>query len=170
MNLDRLDKWLSLTTNIGVLVGIALLVFELNQNTELTRAEIHAIRAVAKTDRQMFLANSGEIARIAQTSFAAGFPGDPDALSVLTPEERFRYGIFLQGLKEAISNWHYQCEQGLLDDELCRTGYESEVRSALPLWNAMRIGLENTQRTFIIDVRRIGRDANMAVPNEDGSW
>ena len=141
MNIDRLDRWLSLATNAGVLIGIALLIIELNQNTDLMRAEIHTMRAIAKTDRQMTLANSGEISRIAQTAFAAGFPADPAALSVLTGEERFRYAVFLQGMKEALSNWHYQCQQGLLDDELCRTGYESEVRVTMANLKGMNIGL-----------------------------
>ena len=35
MNLDRLNDWLTLLTNVGVLVGIFLLVIELRQNQEI---------------------------------------------------------------------------------------------------------------------------------------
>ena len=170
MNLDRLDKWMSVATNAGVLIGIALLIIELNQNTDLMRAEIHSMRAIAKTERQMFLANSGEMSRIAQTAAAAGFPGDPDALSVLTAEERYRYAVFMQGMKESFSNWHYQCQQGLLDDELCETGYRVDVRSLLPTLRAMNIDLKNTRASFVADLREIAQEEGLPIPNEDGSW
>ncbi len=58
MNTDRVNDWLSLLTNVGVLIGIVLLIIELNQNTELARVEMHAMRAEAKAERQMNLANS----------------------------------------------------------------------------------------------------------------
>ena len=35
MNLDGINRWLSLGANVGVVVGLALLVFELRQNSEL---------------------------------------------------------------------------------------------------------------------------------------
>ena len=39
MSLDSLNKWLSLTANIGVLLGILFLIIEINQNTRATRVE-----------------------------------------------------------------------------------------------------------------------------------
>ena len=170
MNLDRLDKWVSIATNIGVLLGILLLIFELNQNTALMRAEIHAMRAIAKTERQMFLANSGEIATIASKAFAAGFPGDENAFDVLSPEERFRYAVFMQGMKESFGNWHYQCEQGLLDEDYCTSAFVAEVRSLLPILHGMRIALTNMRPSFIADIRDIAAQQGLPVPNEDGTW
>ena len=40
MESDRVNRWLTLGANIGVLVGIVLLIFELNQNREMMRAQI----------------------------------------------------------------------------------------------------------------------------------
>ena len=157
-------------TNVGVLIGIALLIWELNQNAELARAEMHAMRADAKAERQMSLANSGEISRIAQTAFAAGFPANPEGLAALTDEERFRFAGFLQGLKEAVGNWHYLCQQNMLDDELCRAGYRSEVRSLVPMLHGMRVSFANMRESFVADVRNIANEEGLPVPNEDGSW
>lgn len=170
MTTDEINKWLSLLTNVGVLIGIALLVWELNQNTELARAEMHAIRADAKADRQMSLANSGEISRIAQTAFAAGFPGNPESLAALTDEDRFRFAGFLEGLKEAVANWHYLCQQDMLDDELCRSGYRSEVKRIVPMMHAMRVTFTNMRESFVADVRNIASEEGLPVPNKDGSW
>ena len=170
MNTDQINGWLSLLTNVGVLIGIVLLVLELNQNEELTRAQIHAMRAEAKAERQMTLANSGEISRIAQTAFAAGFPANPDGLAALTAEDRFRFAGFLQGLKEAVGNWHYQCQQGLLDDELCQSSYRAEVRQLVSMLHGMDIGLSNMRASFVADVRKIANEEGLPVPNEDGTW
>jgi hypothetical protein len=170
MNMDQMNKWLSLLTNLGVLIGIALLILELNQNAQLTRAEMHAMRADAKAERQMTLANSGEISRIAQTAFAAGFPLNPEGLEVLTAEDRFRFVGFLSGLTEAIGNWHYLCQQDMLDQELCQSSYRSQVIDVVPMLHALNLGLGNMRESFVADVRGIAAKEGLPVPNEDGSW
>jgi hypothetical protein len=170
MNMDQANKWLSLLTNVGVLIGIALLILELNQNAELTRAEMHAMRADAKAERQMMLANSGEISRIAQTAFAAGFPGKPEGLDALNALDRFRLNGFLNGLKEAIGNWHYLCQQHMLDAELCRSSYRNQVISIVPMLQGTNVGLGDMRESFVVDVRRIATEEGLPVPNEDGSW
>ena len=37
---ERLNSWIALGANVGVLVGLALLVVEINQNNVLVRAQI----------------------------------------------------------------------------------------------------------------------------------
>lgn len=170
MNTDKLNDWLSLLTNVGVLIGIVLLIVELNQNSELARAEMHAMRADAKSERQMNLANSGEISRIAHSAFASGFPANQDGLAVLSDEDRFRFAGFLQGLKEAVGNWHYLCQQNMLDEELCRSGYRAEVVSLLPILHGMNVDFSNMRESFVADVRKIAIEEELQVPNEDGSW
>lgn len=39
MNLEKLNQWLALTTNIAVVLGIILVAYELNQNEASLRAE-----------------------------------------------------------------------------------------------------------------------------------
>ena len=168
--MDQINKWMSLLTNVGVLVGIALLVVELDQNADLVRAEIHAIRAEAKAGRQMDLANSGEISRIASTAFAAGFPKKTEGLDALNAEDRFRFTVFLEGLKEAMGNWHYQCPQGLLDDELCQSSYRTEIVKLVSMLHGMDIGLGNMRSSFMADVRNIAIEEGLPVPKKDGSW
>ena len=42
LNVERLNRWLTLLANVGVLAGIAFLVLELQQNTEMMRAQSRA--------------------------------------------------------------------------------------------------------------------------------
>jgi len=168
--MEKLNQWLTLLTNVGVLVGIALLIYELNQNTALTRAEIHEIRAEAKTERQMYLANDGQIASIAAKLFQAGFPRDRDATAALSREERFRHSIFMEGFKEAVANWFFQCQQELLDEELCATGYPAEARNLIIQAHAAGIDLTNMRRSFVADLRRQAKEEGLPILNEDGTW
>ena len=39
MNLDQLNKWLTLVANLGVLAGIVLVAFQLKENTDATRVQ-----------------------------------------------------------------------------------------------------------------------------------
>jgi hypothetical protein len=36
---ERINRWLTLTANIGILIGVALLVFEIRQNSDLMRLQ-----------------------------------------------------------------------------------------------------------------------------------
>lgn len=170
MELNKISQWLTVVTNLGVIAGIGLLAYELNQNASLMRAEMHAIRAEAKTERQMFLANDGIISGISAKLFAAGYPQDSAAINSLSYEERFRLAIFIEGFKETVANWHYQCQEGLLDQELCEAGYPSEARSLLVQARAMGVELANMRRSFILDLRRIAEEEGLPMPNEDGTW
>ena len=41
MNLDRVNNWLSLVANLGVLLGLIVLVLELQQNTNLSKSDAY---------------------------------------------------------------------------------------------------------------------------------
>jgi len=170
MDIEKTNHWLTLVTNVGVLIGIALLVYELNQNTNLMRAEMHAMRAEAKATRQMEQANSGEITRIMFEARSGGFPQNSEALSVLTPLDRFRLATFTGGLAETVQNWHYQCQEELLDDELCQSGYESMARSLLRTSRGLGIDFTANRPSFVADLRRLGKEAGIPVPDGDGRW
>ena len=45
MKSDKINRWLTLAANIGVLVGIVVLIVEIGQNTELMRAQMVQARA-----------------------------------------------------------------------------------------------------------------------------
>ena len=64
MDLDRLNKWLTLVANFGVLVGIIFLILELSQNTQALRA--NAIQNSTDLARQqvMMFSQDADVVRI----------------------------------------------------------------------------------------------------------
>ena len=45
MDTGKLNRWLTLGANLGVLIGIILILLELNQNSSLMRAQLTQARA-----------------------------------------------------------------------------------------------------------------------------
>jgi hypothetical protein len=57
--MERMNEWLTLLTNIGVIAGLAILIYEINQNTNALQNETDvAIYSMAQDNRQMMLENS----------------------------------------------------------------------------------------------------------------
>ena len=84
MDSDRLNKWLTLAANIGVIAGIVFLALELRQNNELLDSQARANLVSGRAIYQAYIAgNSGGIADIIVKSRD----------SELTDTERFRLNV-----------------------------------------------------------------------------
>ena len=106
MVLDSLNRWLTLIANVGVLIGIALLILELDQN-------VTAVKAQTRSELSM------GVVQILQDVYA-----DPEFASIiergdgggeLTPSEQFRYEARSRALLRYWENVHYQYHNGLYD-------------------------------------------------------
>ena len=170
MKKDELNDWLVFAANVGVLIGLLLLVLEIRQNSELMRAEVHMMRAEGKANRQMDMANNGVFQTIHAKLADAGFPGNRDALDSLTTEERFRLQVGYVAIIEVTVNWFIQCQHGLLLDETCDRPQRRQVLWVVPRARAIGIGLGFTPSSFIAEVQRIFREEGLTPPNDDGSW
>ena len=64
MDLDRLNRWLTLGANLGVLVGIFFLAFELRQNNDLLQAQARETKLERRTGFNLTVASTPALARI----------------------------------------------------------------------------------------------------------
>ncbi len=71
MKADAVNRWLTLGANLGVLVGIILLIAELNQNSVLMSGQIFNERAGQGIDLFMSVAESPELSDIIGVGFAS---------------------------------------------------------------------------------------------------
>lgn len=170
MNKEELHNWLTLGANVGVLIGLGLLIYEIRQNSELMSAEIHTIRAEGKASRQMDLANNGVAMTIAAKARSLGFPQDPDAVNELSYEERVRLALMYTAILEATENWHIQCQHGLLNDATCTITQRDQLEFLLPLAKGIGVDLVGRTPSFIAEAQNIASDAGLPVPSDDGSW
>jgi len=127
MESEQLNRWLTLGANFGVLVGILLLVYELNQNRELTRAEIRNELSQGVIEFTMAQSENEQLADIIVRA---------ETGEKLTPVEQRRYTYFFRGFFRYLANVHYQYRHGLYDDSeylVQRDAWGWYLASAKPL-------------------------------------
>jgi len=93
MNMDKLNRWMTLGANIGVLAGILLLAFELNQNSELMRAQISNERSGQAIEMWQMVIESDDLSEILAE---IGGPPYGSDLSSLSPAQVQKYKAFLR--------------------------------------------------------------------------
>lgn len=99
MNLDRLAKWLTIGANLGVLLGLLLLIAELAQNREMMRAQIRHEMATGIVNLLQTPANNDQLAGV----LLRGINGEE-----LKPTELFQFELRTNALFRYWEDVHYQ--------------------------------------------------------------
>lgn len=107
MESDRVTRWLTIGANLGVLVGLLLLIAELAQNRDMMRAQIRHELAVGIVDLLQTPANNDQLADV----LFRGVSGED-----LTPTELFQFELRTNALLRYWEDVHYQYRVGLYDD------------------------------------------------------
>jgi len=104
---DRLNRWLTLLANTAVLIGIILLIVELDQNRDMMRAQIR--NEISRAELDMLASWSGNPA-LADAIVRANSGEE------LSPAEYFMVGARSETVLRLWQNIHYQYRQGLYDE------------------------------------------------------
>lgn len=118
MDLDKTNQWLTLAANIGVLLSILLVAYELRQNTTTLRADAYQSRT-ENIIQTYSLSISPELLLSAMEKMDyLVFRCDPnlDLVDNLTAQEKIVMGEFLSANWARLNNLVYQYEEGNLDD------------------------------------------------------
>lgn len=107
MESDRLTRWLTIGANLGVLIGLLLLIAELAQNRDMMRAQIRHELAMGIVDLLQTPANNDQLADV----LYRGKYGEE-----LTPTELFQVELRTNALFRYWEDVHYQYRVGLYDD------------------------------------------------------
>ena len=107
MDSDRLNRWLTLGANLGVLVGILLLVVELQQNREMMRAQT---RNEITQGALALLSLTATNQKLAELVVRSNNGED------LSPSERFMYISRSESVFRHFENAHYQYRHGMFDE------------------------------------------------------
>ncbi len=156
MNADNVNKWLTLSANIGVVFGLILLLIELDQNNNLVRAQIHKARSDEHVAYRMESADS-EFLLPARLKFetAGGF-GNSNSMNELTPEEALRIKELLTALHQDYDNLFYQYRQGFLDEEFYNYRVAAAIQVLAPWWKKLNIFETFGRRpSFDAEIKRI---------------
>ncbi len=112
MNADNVNKWLTLSANIGVVIGLVLLIFEIGQNTEMMRAQINQSRTDTALSQLHAIFNSDYIPAL----LAKRGRGEP-----FSEEEIIRYRNYFRSNSRNQDNNLWQYNHGYLGENTPRS-------------------------------------------------
>ena len=158
---EVVNRWLTVGANFGVLIGLILLLLELNQNSDLLRAQIHQSRSDAQIEGRLSLADAEFLLPAMEKLAAAGGLTDLAALDQLTPIELARFTHYLVSKHQDYDNLFYQYQHGYLDEEFYRYSVEPSIRIAASWWRKLKIFESSGRRpSFNAGIERIMTKAN----------
>ncbi len=134
MNLDRLNQFIQIAANFGVILSITFLAFELSQNREMMKAQTRHEMSQGVVDLLLTEATNPELSRILNR----GLSGEE-----ITGVELERLKIMMGAYFRYWEDVHYQYRAGLYDDSEFSRQKQSWAnlltsRSALEHWCEVR--------------------------------
>ena len=118
MDLDKINKWVTLAANIGVLLGLLLVTYELRQNTNTLRSDAYQSRTENLISTYSLSISPETLLSAMEKMDYLAFRCDPnpDLVDQLTPQESIVMGEFLSANWARLNNLVFQYEEGSLDD------------------------------------------------------
>ncbi|MGB5353618.1 MAG: hypothetical protein WBN32_08420 [Woeseia sp.] len=144
MDTNKLNRWLTLGANLGVLAGLLLLVLELNQNREMMRAQTRHEMAMAIVELLLVPASNEQLADLMYRAETGG---------EITATERFQFNMRTNALLRYWEDVHYQYRVGLYD--------EIEFSKQIEAWRAALQRSEG-MRVYWCEVRELYSPEYMA--------
>ena len=133
MDSDRVNRWLTLGANIGVLVGIGLLILEINQNSELMQVQIEQSRSETYVEWLRERASNDALSALDAKIQGLGGPA-PEVWEQLTPIEQSRVRAMLAARFYDYENLYYQYKRGFVSEQYWQDRAVPVIRNMAPLW------------------------------------
>ena len=108
MDSDRLSRWLGLIANFGVVIGLFLLIAEVNHASKLAEVDAYQTRIRDIQELNLQLAMSDTLAGIL-------FKADDEGVQALTPSEFRRARAWYSAIMRGMQGQYYQYQNGFLD-------------------------------------------------------
>ena len=118
VTVEKLNQWLTLLANVGVLAGIVFLAVELQQNTQELKLQSYQAWQAANNEINM---------TIADLDLAAVVSAGHEDSTKLSRENYIAYAMFHMSLLQMAQSTHYLYLQGSLDEELWRSEMDRAV-------------------------------------------
>jgi hypothetical protein len=107
MEANKVNRWLTLGANIGVLIGIMLLVVELSQNREMIRAQTRNDVSRQISDHLSTMGSNRQLSSLKRRAETG------EELSV---DDEYQYFLLFVANKRLWENIHYQYLHGMFDE------------------------------------------------------
>lgn len=135
MQSNKLDRWLTIGTNISVLIGIILLIVEIDQNNELVRIQIEQARSDTYVAWQREVASGDHVAPLfAKLEVKDGGLFSNLDLTQLDPVEMERIRAVAAARFYDYETLYAQYERGFVSEEYWQQRIVPAIRNWAPVW------------------------------------
>ena len=141
MDSDRLNKWLSLLANLGVVAGLVMLVIEINQTNNLAKAEAAQKRSDQIMESQKDYALSEHLPGIVVKYRESG-------IEALTAVEISRYRSWELARRSRMSAQYRQYLMGYLDQETAERTVLDAALSFASTWDDLGLETDGTKSSL----------------------
>ena len=158
MTTESLNRWLTFSANIGIVIGLILLVLELNQNSELVRAQIHQSRSDNYVSDMIAISDTEFLLPAYEKLRDGGGIANVTALEALDQIERERIRRYMQARLADYDNLFYQYRLGYLDEEFYQSRVARSIRRLIPVWEEFGL-LRGATPSFSAEIQRISTES-----------
>ena len=131
MATTSLNERLSLFANLGVVIGLAILILEVSQANKLAETQAHVARLDQMQQARLALAESEFLPDLVAKASNEG-------VQSLSGVERIRLREWHQSVLHRMESHYYQYERGYLDEDTGKAVLDSAVDS-LEMWIALDV-------------------------------
>jgi hypothetical protein len=158
---DRMNRWLTLGANLGVLVGIVLILIELNQNADLMRAQMTQARgdSVVQTYRDLMVSDGWLEIRAKQRS-AGSTKEWVESLSP-TEYERVWYRVLVD--YHDLRTQFFQYQSGFLDAHIWESSARAQARRLMQIIPYFNIRADDASDDFREFLNTVAQEAGLPI-------
>ena len=137
MNSEKLNTWLTLIANIGVVIGLALLVYELreSQNLAETDAAVRRLNQMQEAWVEMAVTESLPAIRVKART---------DGVHTLNQVELYRLQTWEFSVRLRMESQYIEFLRGYLDDDTAN-GIVRSAADFLPIWEELGFELGTSE-------------------------
>ena len=139
----RPTDWLTLLTNLGVVMGLVLLAYEIREANKLSTTQAYVERMDQMQQASMDFSESEFLPDIFVKIGALDWTGNDSAIDIelLTDSERARLLSWERGIMLRMSSHYYQYKQGYIEEQTAEEVL-NDTRARIPLWNSLGIRIQ----------------------------
>jgi hypothetical protein len=139
VNSDRVNRWLTLAANVGVIGGLLLVALQLRQTTTAILGATYQAGAESSAEWNKWVVEQVDLIPAAMRFRDSG---RRDGLSAA---DQFRLEIMMMAAFRRLDGMFYQHELGLLGDDYYETLFKADMETWVPRWRDWGLLNEGSQ-------------------------
>jgi hypothetical protein len=168
MSPDKINSWLALGANFGVLIGLIILIIEIGQNTDMTRAQIIQARAdfMASTiDARM---NSEYWPELIAKKRSAN--STEEWIESLSPADLERVRMSYRQDTNYLQHLFYQNQEGFVPPEMWTGPIRRQFIRHFELIKVFQGPICDRMEPYYVFLRELAQEEGVAECGEDGRY